>query len=227
MLSILFPSTCHVCGCVLRKGVRHLCPHCAATLPFTGQCGVAMNPTAQRFLAVSCVDHAAGVLYYRPQSSSAQLLEAIKYGGYSRLAVWLGRMMGRVAADAGMLDGIDCVVPVPLHFMRRLRRGYNQSLLLADGLSEVTGIPVEDVMACRRHRTQTALTSSLRRANVEGTFRLKKHITSTSPQHNPPRVLLVDDVCTTGATLSAVAEALERVFPGMRMSILTLATTDR
>lgn len=186
-----------------------------------------MNPTAQRFLAVSGVEHAAGVLYYRPRSSSAQLLEAIKYGGYSRLAMWLGRMMGHVAADAGMLNGIDCIVPVPLHFMRRLRRGYNQSRLLACGISEVTGIPVADVMKCRRHRTQTALSSARRHANVVGIFGLKKHPALTMPHDRRPHVLLVDDVCTTGATLSAVAETLTAVYPGMRMSILTLATTDR
>lgn len=223
MLSILFPPTCHICGGVLRGGVRHICAHCLATLPYTGQCAVRMNPTEQRFLAVKCVGRAAGVLYYRPQSPSARLLESIKYGGYSRLALWLGKMMGRTARDAGMLEGIDFIVPVPLYFTRRLRRGYNQSLLLARGIGEVAGLRVADIMRCGHHRTQTALSASGRRANVKGKYRLKRGVTPPAGAH----ILLVDDVCTTGATLSAVAEALESARPDIRVTILTLATTDR
>lgn len=224
MLSIFFPRTCAICGNVLRKGVFHICPACLAALPYTRELGVVDNTTHQRFADIPEVEIAAGYIFYRPQTASAELLEQIKYLGQSRLAVWMGERMGRAAADAGMLRGLDCIIPVPLYLRKRLHRGYNQSERLAAGVAKVCGAPVIEAFSARAHKTQTALTTAGRRSNVAGVFRLQKRVKIPS-RGAAPTVLLIDDVCTTGATLGEMARVLAQAYPGVRIRILTLGTT--
>ena len=224
--SILFPRTCVVCGSVLPGGVKHLCTRCIANLPLTGQFSRPGNSMEQLFGYLPGMERAGGWIYYRPGSDASRLIEAIKYNGTSRLARHLGELIGKEAAAAGLTEGIDGIQPVPLHFLRKLKRGYNQSEMLARGISKVCGAPVLDMVATRRHRTQTALPASQRRENVKGIYRMKK-VTLPPWQRQSPRLLLVDDVCTTGSTLSALAEVIERAYPGARFLFLTLAVTDR
>ncbi len=228
MLSILFPRTCHICGDVLRQGVPHVCAFCMQSLPYTGQCHQPRNAADERFDAIPEVERAAGWFYYAPKSDAAKLLESIKYGGFSRLAEWLGEQMARDVAPTGFIGQPDAIIPVPLHFMRQMRRGYNQSERLARGISRVCGAPVVQPARAGRHRTQTALSADARRRNVRNVFRLKKHVVDSWRSLNrPPLLLLVDDVCTTGATLSSLAETLAAAIPGVRLRILTLAVTNR
>ena len=126
------------------------------------------------------------------------LLHSLKYDGRRSIAPMLGALMrthGRF-----VLDGADCSVPVPLHWRRRWRRGFNQAADLAASL----GLPV--VCALRRTRstrTQTGLPAIQRHANLQRAFRVKSRATVEGA-----RVVLVDDVSTTGATLDACARVL-------------------
>jgi ComF family protein len=116
-------------------------------------------------------------------------------------------------------EHFDCIVPVPLYWRRRLQRGFNQAELLAGGLSRSTGIPV--VRALRRAQatpTQAGLSNSARRRNVSGAFRSR----SVAGQ----RILLIDDVMTTGSTATACALALKRA-GAKRVALLTVARVDR
>ena len=130
--------------------------------------------------------------------SLRRIVHALKYGGRRSVARRLGVLMRE--HGAALLDGADAVVPVPLHFVRRVSRGFNQAADLAEWL----GVPV--VHALRRTRrtgTQADLPAARRHANVRGAFRLARRA--------PVRgacVVLVDDVSTTGATLDACARAL-------------------
>ncbi|MBD5231325.1 MAG: ComF family protein [Bacteroidales bacterium] len=223
MLSILFPRTCPLCGRVLRGDSGRLCAVCLSELPYARQLGVVMNPTEQRFAAIREVERAAGWIFYKPQTPTARLLKQIKYRGGRGLARFLGMMLAREAKQVGMLEGVEGVVPVPVHPLRRMMRGYNQSRELARGICGAGELPLLDVVSAGRHTSQTRLAHSARRENVRGVFRLR----STKGLRPGMCLLLVDDVCTTGSTLSALAETLVAAVPGLRLRVLTLATVDR
>ena len=120
---------------------------------------------------------------------------------------------------AGFFDGVDVIVPVPLHPHRQRERGYNQSECIARGVSVVTAIPVDAAAVLRTKHTETQTRKSAyeRWTNVEGVFLL-----SHPERFAGKQLLLVDDVLTTGATTTACADVFRDV-EGVRISILTLA----
>lgn len=139
-----------------------------------------------------------------------EIIHALKYEGRRSLARRLGRLMRERAGD--LLDGIDCVVPVPLHPRRQRARGFNQSAELAAAL----GPPVRALLGRVRHTApQADLPAARRHANVRGAFHLAPGRGWWAPAVTPlvarthGAVLLVDDVCTTGATLEACARVLK------------------
>lgn len=223
MLSILFPPLCCLCERVLSRGERHVCTVCLAALPYANQLGVTMNKTEQRFAHLREVESAAGWIFYMPLTPAARLLEQIKYNGGRRLARRIGGMMGAEARKKGILQDVDAIIPVAIHPLRLMKRGYNQSLQLARGISDVSGVPVRAILRAGLHRSQTRLSAEMRRENVKDVFR----VAARHGLRRGMRVLLVDDVCTTGATLSSMAEALIAAVPGLKIRILTLATVDR
>lgn len=151
----------------------------------------------------------------------AQLMHDLKYRGYAGLGRYLGEIVGNEIYTTGFLADVEAIVPVPMHRFKQARRGYNQAVEIAKGIGRATGIPVEELLESpRRHGTQTALGRQQRLANAAGKFRVK------DPKRIDGRhLLLVDDVCTTGATLISAATELLQVSSTTRVSIYTLAVT--
>ena len=140
-----------------------------------------------------------------------------KYARIKPLARPLGRLL---AAAVPGEETFDAIVPVPLHWLRRWHRGFNQSEILARGLGRQLGVPL--VFALRRARStqvQAGLSNTARRQNVAQAFRSRHSVTGK-------RILLVDDVMTTGSTAAACARALKRA-GAARVSLVTVARVDR
>ncbi len=133
-----------------------------------------------------------------------RLIHLMKYDGMRPLAKRLGRLMAATAAD---FEAVDYLVPVPLYRRRRWSRGFNQAALLAAAMAEATGIPARGGLLRRTRATesQAGLSNHQRRANVTGAFS-----TPRPREVRGRRILLIDDVMTTGATLEACAKALKR-----------------
>jgi ComF family protein len=148
-----------------------------------------------------------------------ELIHLLKYSGIRTLA----KPLGRCLSLAFPLDQpFDLVAPMPLHWLRLWRRGFNQAQLLAKEVSRRTGIPFGDVIRRTRPTTpQTGLTHARRRVNVAGAFSVKQ-----GKQVAGLRILLVDDVMTTGTTASECARALKKA-GAKYVALLTLARTDR
>lgn len=148
-----------------------------------------------------------------------RLIHLFKYGRVQTLAKPLGRLL---ALALPRQQEFDLIVPMPLHWRKRWQRGFNQSALLASEISRRVNLPVRN--ALRRIRptaAQAGLTNAKRRLNVSGAFRARKR-----PALNGKRVLLVDDVMTTGATAASCARAL-KLAGARQVTLLTLARVDR
>jgi len=148
-----------------------------------------------------------------------ELVHLFKYSGMRPLA----RVFGPLLAQALPREtSFDLIVPMPLHWFKQWQRGFNQSDLLAREVGKKWGVPVRSVVRRRKAtRSQAGLTNAKRRANVSGAFRIVRGRPLAGM-----RVLLVDDVVTTGATASACARVLKRA-GAAHVALLALARTDR
>lgn len=221
IIDFIFPRVCHICGASLLPGYKYVCAACIDALPRTGYHRQPGNNMEQRFAGLFPFHRASGHFFYVPGSDISSLIQDFKYRKMPGLARHLGHIMGEELFITPFLNGIDYIMPVPMHFIKQARRGYNQTHLLARGLSEATGIPVDlSLKASRPHRTQTSLTHEQRRRNTDSIFKLL-HAERLAGRH----VLLLDDVCTTGATLAAAATQLTSSPHGISVSLLSLGVT--
>lgn len=223
---VFFPASCHICGAPLAHGERALCTACIAALPRTLYYRQDMNPMAQRFAGFFPFRRAAGHFFYSPNSSLAAVVQDFKYRRYPSLAIRLGEIMARDLYPTGFLSDVDAILPVPMFWLKQARRGYNQTHMLARGISQISGIPVDlSLVATRPHKTQTSLSHAARSANTIGIFRLK------NPERLSGRhILLLDDVCTTGATMRSAALQIRASYRNPTdapdISLLSLAVTQ-
>ena len=204
LLDLLYPPHCVACE---RLG-SWLCAQCIETIPLLKppicqRCG---RPTAQAGLCDVCRSNPSRLSGIRSVSAHAPpLLEAVhalKYEGLRALADPLGEVLAGHWRRAPL--PVDVIVPVPLHERRQRQRGYNQSLLLARALAQRVGIALQERSLTRERntRSQVGLSPDERWSNVWGAFRCRGDDLRGS------RVLLFDDVMTTGATLEACASPL-------------------
>jgi ComF family protein len=148
-----------------------------------------------------------------------RLIQIFKYDGVQPLAGPLSRLLARAVPRS---QRFDMVVPMPLHWLRRWKRGFNQAGLLSGLLAKQLGVPSAPVV--RRVKStapQAGLTVAQRRDNLSGAFRVRDRATVAGKQ-----VLLIDDVLTTGATVNACAAVLKRA-GARRVTVLTVARADR
>ncbi len=222
LLDLASPRACHVCGHRLGVSENFVCPACLAALPLTRyHLDPYENPMARMFWGKMAVERVASLFFYQPNSHSGSLIRSIKYGYQRRMAFLMGRTMAREVLASGFFDGVDIIIPIPLSRRRQRERGYNQSELMALGISEMCGIPVNTgiVKRTKDNVSQTSLSFHERRENVRDIFTL------ISPEAVSGRhVLIVDDIMTTGATIVACAATLAEA-GGVRFSVMTLGTT--
>lgn len=190
----------------------------------TGYWREADNPVLRKCWGLVPVERASGFLFFVHGSGWRRLIHSFKYRGAWRTAREMGVWYGRCLRESGLYDGIDVVVPLPLHPFKRCRRGYNQSEYLAEGIAAELGVPVDRHSVRRRRNTASQALKSRREraANVEGAFAVCR------PERLAGRhILLVDDVMTTGSTLFSCASEILRAVPGCRISLAALAVSRR
>lgn len=229
-LDILFPPRCFSCTAIVGK-MGGLCTTCWQAMDFSAPpyCAICSHPfpydTGEGALCGLCIStpppyrKVHTVFHYNEKSKA--LIHQLKYADKTYMAPYFGQWMAR-ASQASLTDA-DMLVPVPLHRFRLLRRHYNQAALLARTISRISGVPLYPRLLLRTRHTpsQAGLSSRKRRLNVRGVFKLHpRYATLVKDKH----IVLVDDVMTTGATLTACTKALKKA--GAReVTIVTLAKT--
>ena len=220
---VFFPRKCVVCGAFLKMEEEDVCAECLAELPLTYQWDIVQNAAFERLARRFEVQDAASLFFFGAESDYRNIVYGIKYGNRRKLGVRMGRMLGAQLSKSRMFSGCQAVVPVPLHPLRRWKRGYNQAEMIARGVAQAMGLPLETGLL-RRHRrtkTQTRLKGAAKSKNVAGAFRLDDGRARELQASGIRNILLIDDVLTTGSTLAACAAPLAA--HGFRVSCATLA----
>lgn len=216
---LFFPRCCIVCGTALREGEEMLCLRCNMDMPRTNYHLQKDNPVEKLFWGKIPLERATGYFFYQKGSRFGHVLHKLKYSGRCDIGEAMGRFMAAELQTGSFFDGIDVIIPIPLHPKKQHRRGYNQSEWLARGISRISGLPMEAdaVIRIKDTETQTHKSAYERWTNVNGIFRVKQPERFTGKH-----ILLVDDVLTTGATTTACADAFGGI-EGISISILSLA----
>jgi ComF family protein len=226
----ILPPRCLACGTIVDEPDA-LCGPCWAAMtffapPWCAVCGLPFpHPMGDDAICADCArdrpswDRARAVLRY--DKHSRRLVLALKHADRTHLARALGGWMRRAGAE--VLDGADLVLPVPLHWTRLFARRYNQAGLLAHAIRAAGGPPVAPDWLVRRRRTpsQGRLGAAARARNVRGAFALRP-----GRSIRGKRIVLIDDVLTTGATVEECARVLSRAGAEF-VGVLTLARALR
>jgi ComF family protein len=231
--SLVFPDDCRVCGEPLREVSR---------IPVCSRCLTAPEPIAAEYFCVACrtpflnsspLDETGKCSLCRLglagfdavysfgsyEGALRELIHLFKYSGVRPLARVFGKQLKRALP---IDERFDVIVPMPLHWKRRWQRGFNQANLLAAEVARRFNLPVTNAVRRKRATSaQAGLTNAKRRANVSGAFAIRR-----GKRFDGLRVLLVDDVLTTGATAAACARVLKRA-GAAHVTVLALARTDR
>ncbi|MDO4757912.1 MAG: phosphoribosyltransferase family protein [Rikenellaceae bacterium] len=220
LLALFFPERCLVCGAPLARGERAICTLCRVTAPLTNYEIEAMNPVLEKLEGLVPVERASAMLFFQQGSGWQRLIHDFKYYDRWRAASEVGRWYGTRLKQSGLYEDIDVVVPLPLHPFKLLRRGYNQATYLAEGIARELGVEVlhRAVRRTRNTKSQARKPRREREANVAGAFAVR-HAEQLRGRH----ILVVDDVLTTGSTLTALVEAIVAEVPDCRISVAVLA----
>ena len=218
---VIFPVTCEVCGRTLVEGERVLCLECMAGMPRVNAHSDPEGELSRRLAGAAKVRRVASMFVYMRDTPYARVIQKSKYNGRPDIDHNLAMEFAAELGCTDFFEGIDEILPVPMHWWKKLRRGFNQAQEIAEGVAEVTGLEVGDnLIALRGHSTQTRRSAEQRIRNAEGIYGV------VYPEELAGRhVLLVDDVITTGATVMACCDALRGAVPDIEISVLTLATT--
>lgn len=233
ILDLLLPRRCAVCGRALDCGEKDLCTSCLEGLPLTYFWERRENPMADKFNdRIQALRDLSDDRYYEPYARAAALFfyrseyrnitKAVKYHNALELGRSMGGELGRRLGASPLFKDVDMVIPVPLHPLRRYRRGYNQAEIIAEALATALKVPINasSLRRIRRTGTQTRLSAEAKAANVAGAFAVDNYKALEGFRH----ILLVDDVFTTGSTLAECCRALRSALGNKVMiSVCTLA----
>ncbi len=221
LLELFFPRNCCVCGELLVGDEHDICSRCLLNLPEAYNALGEENFVERRLMGRIPIVAVTALLTFKHGNDTQTLLHQIKYQGNERLALTMGRQMGIRLSESKRFDDVDLIIPVPLHPRKERQRGYNQSLLLCQGITQNFPRPIEQNNLIRTQHTssQTHKNRQQRLENMKGVFTVKE-----PDRLKGKHLLLIDDVITTGATTEACCLSLLAV-EGVRISVAALAVT--
>lgn len=221
LLHVWYPSFCLICDTETKHSGSGVCPVCEGELQYT-YFEDYTEPTRvdQLFWGRVPLHATFALLYFGKQAGTQSILHALKYKDRPEVARYFGKLMGERMQNMERFNDADVLLPIPLHPKKEFLRGYNQSRLLAEGISEILNLPVRNDILRRVQfsESQTRKNRESRWENTQGGFEMRLK-GDPGFQH----IVLVDDVVTTGATLETCIRLVQEVLPEVRISIASLA----
>lgn len=220
-VDLIFPPACHICKCQLKHSdPLHLCENCKDSLtpvssPLCTVCGIPFTGTGTDHPCGHCISSppqwAAARSAYLYQGNCREMIHQFKYGGKAQLRRPLAQLMAEQLSSFVSDAAVDLMIPVPLHKKRLQSRGFNQAVLLGESLSRIWQIPLsrQGLIRTRVTKPQVELSHDERINNIKGAFKLHPSVDIAGK-----RILLLDDVYTTGSTLNECARELIKAGSG-------------
>lgn len=217
--NLFYPKLCAACGAHLLQQEELVCTQCLYNLPKTNYHRIEENPVEQVFWGRAEIAAATAYFFFEKDSRFAKIIHQLKYRGMKEIGIEMGRIFGAELKETSRFNEVDLIIPVPLHWKKQKKRGYNQSELIASGIAESMGKPIDTDILYRAVETETQTRKSRYRRweNVENIFRVR-----SADKITGKHILLVDDVITTGSTLESCATTLLKE-KNTKVSVATLA----
>jgi ComF family protein len=216
---LIFPEGCVCCKIELAPNEKHLCGLCEIELKRTyfEEYGES-TPLEKLFWGRVKLEKTFALYYFNSATAVREVLHQLKYQYKGNLGIDMGKKIGIVLNESNFFSDLDGLISVPIHHKKAFIRGYNQSELIAKGISIELGIPVlkNAVKKLQHTDSQTKKSKIERWENVNGIFKgenLKKF----------NHIAIVDDVITTGSTLESLAVEIQKENPHLKISIIALA----
>lgn len=219
-MHLIYPENCLVCAVELSQKEQQICSLCSSDLRETNfHLFKEPSPMDQLFWGRAEVSGTYAHLFFEKKSSTQRILFQLKYKHNAALGKYFGQIIGKRISTMEIFSSAAILLPVPLHPKKAFIRGYNQSEMIAQGIAETSGIPVDSsiIERSKTGQTQTKKNRFERWENVQSTYRVKS--TLKSYKH----VVLIDDVITTGSTLEVIIQNLRFHKPDLQISVVTLA----
>ena len=218
-LDLIYPARCELCGNQLVNLEKFVCRNCSSKLPIisTPHCPICYRSIKTRgeenricgyckLDSKRIVEKVVALYEYR--DGARELIHKYKYDKYQSLAEFLAENLFQQVNNSNLLESVDWIVSIPLHWTRKRWRGFNQADKLAKYISKKTGVPLLSSKYFKRIKKttpQVTLNAEHRKKNIRGAFKLNKKI-----KFENSSIILVDDVLTTGATSNECARIFKK-----------------
>lgn len=221
--SILVPIVCFGCNAHLNRGEQHLCTVCRNSLPLTDYTFNEENTLDRIFYGRIHIKKASSFLFFTENGIVQQLVHHLKYKNQEQIGVFLGDWYGQKLKENGYLNTIDVVIPVPLHNKKLKQRGYNQVTLFAQKIALHIGAKYIDSLLIKTANTKTQTTKTR-----IGRWQDNKALYTLTDSRflKNKKVLLLDDVITSGATMEICTQALQEA-EGISIYIASMAVVSQ
>lgn len=221
IFTIFFPEVCLSCNEYLATNESVICLNCRHDLPLTNFSFEENNLIEKSFYGRIPLENATSLFYFFKKGNVQRLIHELKYNKQQQVGTFIGNWLGEQLVESNRFSTIDCIIPVPLHPKKLKKRGYNQVTTFGESLAKKLAIPFYSTILIRvsSTNTQTKKLRFDRWKNVQELFHVQNNFTLENKH-----ILLIDDVITTGATLEACYDALNKT-KNLKISIACMAYT--
>ncbi len=223
LFRLVFPNQCSACKSRLLDNEQYLCNGCLTTMLMdTHQSSKRVMVTKVLKNLPEIVDYNM-LFYYNKENNFSSVIQRIKYNNKPKLGTMLGEVSATELAKWFEICNVDALVPIPLHAARERKRGFNQSMMIAQGISNKTHIPIlnDAIVRTKNNKTQTHKNAAERSENVKGIF----HVVHPEKVIGR-RLMLIDDVMTTGSTINECAKTIKSADSSIELFAFTLSKAD-